>query len=250
MRWLNCLAVALTTTVVAAAAVQATEVVFEFGPAVERRLVRLEASELRRETGFRDRWSVEASRSPQIWYAFSSSSERLIPDLREYSLQTLAKRMIGHNLEVIGQGSTDNKLIIRINDFYGTAFRLPSFQGGNALVKGEVILIDPKGRVIFSEKRTVRTRKRYDRVSHYEGNGHPYPSFEFIGSFGAMFSVFLYEMMSDAYPQTNVPPPIVLDRNVLTLDKRKNGSKARLKRLARTVRRAPEASEAVFNKTP
>lgn len=213
----------------------ATEIVFEFGPAVERRLVRLEASELRREVQFRDRWSVNASRSPQIWYAFSSSSERLIPDLREFSLQTLAERMIAHNLHAIGQADTENTLIVKVNDLYGPSFRIPNFQGQNALVKGEITLLDPDGQVLFQEKQTIRTRKRYDRVTHYQGNGHPYPSFDFIGSFGAMLSVFLHEMMSDVYPGRVVPGPIVLKRGVFTLNKRENSSKAKLKRFEKLV---------------
>lgn len=242
MRWLNCLAIALTTTVVTASAVRATEVVFEFGPAVERRLDRLEASELKREAHFRDRWSLSASRSPQIWFAFSSSSERLIPDLREYSLRSLAERMINYNLQVIGQDDTENTLIVKVNDFYGS-HKLPSFQGLNALMKGEVTLLSPKGEVLFYEKRTVRTRKRYERVTHYDGSGHPYPSHDFIGRFGGMLSVYLYDMMSDVYSSSEVPPPIVLRQTVMTLDKRENKTKYRQRKIERAVEKPSETSQ-------
>lgn len=247
--WLKCFSIALTATVLALSPVQATEVVFEFGPSVERRLDRLEASELRRETNFRNRWSVAASRSPQIWYAFSSSSERLVPDLREYSLQALAERMIRYNLQVIGQGHTDNTLIVKVNDFYG-AHRLPSFQGINALVKGEVTLLDPNGNVLFHERRTVRTRNRYERVTHYEGKGHPYPSGDFIGSFGGMLSVYLHEMMSVAYPDSDVPPPIVLERTVMTLDKRENRSKFRQKRMESVLQSPKETADPMLDRVP
>lgn len=244
MRWLRkSLSVAVMTCCSLSAS--ATEVIFEFGPAIERRLDRLEASELTRERKFRDRWSVAASHSPQIWYAFSSSSERLIPDLREYSLQTLAERMIKHNLEAIGQGDTDNTLIIKVNDLYGGSFRLPSFQGINALVKGEMTLLNGEGQVLFRSDQRVRTHNIYEQVTHYEGNGHPYPPHEFIGSFGAMLSVFLHEKMSDAYPGSNVPAPIAMQRNILTLDKRKNSSKAKQRRLERIVQTTAKKTKVV-----
>ncbi len=249
MRWWNCLSVVLVAMLVPVSSTHATEVVFEFGSAIERRLVRLEASELRRETHFRDRWSVAASHSPQIWYAFSSSSERMIPDLREYSLRTLAERMIRHNLEVIGQANTDNVLIVKVNDFYG-AHRLPSFQGPNALIKGEVTLMGPNGDVIFREKRTVRTRKRYERVNYYEGRGHPYPSGDFIGRFGGMFSVYLFEMMSDVYQSSDVPAPIVLRRTVMTLDKRENETKFRKRKMETALQSPPEVSGHMHNMMP
>ena len=221
--------------------VAATTVVFEFGPAIERRLKRLEADELRRETEFRDRWTVAATQSPAIWYAFSSSSERLIPDLREYSLQTLAERMIKHNLTVIGQHKTGNTLIVKVNDFYGPTFNLPVFQGFNALIKGEVTLLDAAGNVLYKDKLRVRTRKFYDqRVTHYEGNGHPYPSYEFMGSFGPMLSVFLHKTMSAMYPGSQVPEPVVLLRDIMKLRHEDNRGKARQRRVVKTVLTEPE----------
>ena len=221
----------------------ATDVIFEFGPAIERRLERLEASERRREEHFRDRWNVEASRSPQIWYAYSTSSERLIPDMREYTLQTLAERMIRYNLDVIEQGNSDNTLIIKVNDFYGGSFRLPAFQGdnGNALMKGEITLLDAAGNTLYYDKLWVRTRKRYEKVTHYLGNGHPYPSYEFVGSFGAMLSVFLHRVMSDAYPGTEVPEPIVMRGTRLTPSFSDRDWKSRQKRFEKEVNQQPES---------
>lgn len=204
-----------------APAVTATDVIVEFGPAIERRLERLEKHELRRETFYRDRWTLKASRSPAAWYAFASSSERLIPDLRDFSLKTLAERMVKHNLAVMGKDNSNNTLVVTIEDFYGPNFSLPSFQGINALVKGELTLLNADGETLFDKKFSVRTRKRLDIATHYFGDGHPYPSRAFLGSFGPMFSIFLHQSMGKVYPGVEVPKPIVI----------RSATKASLKKL-------------------
>lgn len=211
MQWIKWFGLLLVFAVPAVDAV-ATDVVIEFGPSIERRMDRLENYEQTRERQSRDRWSRSDTHSPAKWFANSTGSERLIPDLREFSVHELAMRMAEYNLQVMGAEKDGQKLIIKINDFYGQRFQIAGFSGPYALVKGEVILLDAEGKELFSDKLFAHTSAQLLRKGDYHGEGHPYPSRSFQSRVGPLFAIFFHKAMKRAYPDLSDKVPNAVAR--------------------------------------
>ena len=128
---------------------KATEVVIEFGSSLQKHMARLNVYEKNRELEFRDQRQDSVYRSPARWYGLSTAEERLIPDIEDYSVETLVQRMAEYNLEHIGEHETDHHLFISIDDYYARNTNFGAFRGPNTVMKGTVRLLGAEGDILF-----------------------------------------------------------------------------------------------------
>lgn len=193
-------------------AVRATDVTIEFGDTLQRHMARLDIHERNREKEFRVTRSLATHKSPARWYASSTASERLIPDLDDYSISALAQRIAEYNLEYIGEHETDQQLIITIDDYYASRASFNALKGRNTIMKGTVRLLDANGRELFAQKLTAYNKSHKRGGVLYYGDEHPYPGLWYNQRIGPMLVVFMEKAMSRVYPDADVPGPVAKAR--------------------------------------
>ncbi len=190
----------------------ATEVIIEFGPEMQPHMERLNRFEKQREIRIRGKRPDSFYRSPSRWYGRSTAEERLIPDLNDYSIETLVQRMVDHNLKSIGQQDTERTLVVRIEDFYVDGYNLSVFDGPHELMRGRLMLLDADGTEIFNKQVMSYGIPKERGGSLYYGDGHPYPEAWFSRRFGPMLATFLHKGMSATFPDAEVPRAVAKAR--------------------------------------
>ena len=202
------LAVLLGLAAICVPSAKATEVTIEFGKSIEKHMNRLNVYEKNRELEFRDRRQHSVYRSPARWYGLSTAEERLVPDINDYSVETLARRMAEYNLEFIGEHETDRQLIVSIDDYYARNTNMNAFRGPHTVMKGAIRLLDSDGEVLFEQALTAYDTPDQPGGALYHGDGHPYPRGWYSRRIGPMFAVFLEKAMSRVYPDAEVPEAV------------------------------------------
>lgn len=194
----------------------ASEVEVVFAQRIQNNLSRIDQMEKKREAFFRENRVEGANRRPNSrlnvgrFANAEFATERLIPNVEDFSVTALVKAMAAYNLGKVAAHNPDHKLVVEINEFYASNYSLAPFTSFNTRMQGSVSLVDASGTVINRQDVTTALVPQWTGSWSYKGTEHAFLDESMDVRFAPILANFLKKGIEKLYPGADVPGPIFL----------------------------------------
>lgn len=180
-------------------------------PAIDRiERVREERFRASRTDNSADRRSVfrhVAARSPATLWA----GERLIPDLADYSIESLLRALVAANLEH-AMPDFEGTLTLEINRLKIAGHSLALLRGSNSYVIGKIALRGPDGEVLFEDRVSASLVVRPNLALDHQGPEFAFAETDESDRAGPTLSYFVEKALERAWPdrKAEIHGPVII----------------------------------------
>lgn len=197
-------------------AVAAADVKVEFSDFLAERMGRISAIEKEHEEFFRE-YRAEGRRQPSISVQKNKNrfldaewgNERLVEDVRAYSVPALAQAMMEHGIKE-AKPDFDGRIVLHIDRMKVANFSLSVLRASRSQIRGTVDVFDAAGNLVATHKVSKTLLPKYTQSRKYTGPDYAYLAPAAGLRVGPVLAQFTEEALEKVFPGYDAPSAILV----------------------------------------